>query len=72
MSVGEYHYHLFINLYISFLMFPIYVSLVCARHLGTCTKNHSVISQNQQITYTHGDQDEMKVARGPSQREKGI
>lgn len=34
-----------------------------------CTKKHSIISANQQIIYTHGDHDEIKVARNPTQRQ---
>lgn len=58
------------------MFFHIYctcISFVCwvLGHTKMC-KEPQIIRSNQQIIYTHGDQDEMKAARGPSQRDKSI
>ena len=52
MSVGEYHYHLFINLYISFPMFPVLVSLMCARHLAHVQRT-TVLSVKSLTNHLH-------------------
>lgn len=58
------------------MFFHIYctcISFVCwvLGHTKMC-KEPQIIRSNQQVIYTHGDQDEMKAARGPSQRDKSI